>query len=358
MRRFYWYLGIPFALFVLFAIVFLVFQTQIVSALFAWGVRNADTSPPTDQLDDGLHIYVCGAGTPLYDPRRGGSCLGVVAGESVYIIDAGGSAARTLSRLNFPVSRLGGIFITHFHSDHIDGLGELLISSWIQGSRSEPTPIFGPEGVAQLVAGFNEAYRLDHVVRSKHHGVEIANIAGAGGKAITFQLTEELSLVHDGGDIQISAFPVDHGVVAPAVGYRIDYKGRSVVISGDTTTNWDASSFAKDVDLLIHSVLGHEMIHQLADIAKEQGNVLGETILHQITEYFSSPVEVAQLATRANVQELLFYHISPPLPFGFLESLFLKDVDEHYSRDFRLAEDGLLVSLPVDTDGIDYEYLF
>ena len=357
MRRFYWYIGIPIALVVLIAVTLLASQIQIASALFAWGARNADTSPPTDQLEDGLHIYVCGAGTPLYDPKRGGSCLGVVAGEKVYMIDAGGSAARTLSRLNFPMARLKGIFITHFHSDHIDGLGEVLISSWIRGSRSEPTPIYGPEGVAQLVEGFNQAYQLDHIVRSKHHGDEIADIEGAGGHPVTFELTDELLLVHDGGDIQISAFPVDHGVVAPAVGYRIDYKGRSVVISGDTTTNWDAPRFAKDVDLLIHSVMSHEMVHQLADIAKEQGNVMGETIMHHITEYFSTPVEVAQLATKARVQELLFYHISPPLPFGFLENLYLKEVDEHYSGEFQLAEDGLLVSLPANTDSIEYDNL-
>jgi ribonuclease Z len=50
------------------------------------------------------------------------------------------------------------------------------------------------------------------------------------------------------------AFPVDHGTVKPAVGYRINYSGRSVVISGDTRKSENVIRNAKGADVLIHEV--------------------------------------------------------------------------------------------------------
>ena len=70
--------------------------------------------------------------------------------------------------------------LTHLHSDHIDGLGEFLMQSWINGLRTAPTPVWGPDGVSEVVSGFNAAYRIDSTYRQAHHGDDVANLTGFG----------------------------------------------------------------------------------------------------------------------------------------------------------------------------------
>ena len=118
---------------------------------------NARTSL-LEELPDGLHVVICGAGSPLPDPARSGPCVVVIAGSRVFVVDAGAGSSRVLSRIRIPQGQLAAIFLTHFHSDHIDGLGELMLQRWVNGSSREPLPVYGPEGVEKVVAGFN---RLD-----------------------------------------------------------------------------------------------------------------------------------------------------------------------------------------------------
>jgi len=97
-------------------------------------------------LVDGLHVYVCGAGSPLSDPKRSGPCIAVLAGQQAFVFDAGTNGSQNLGPMGFPVGRVEEIFLTHLHSDHIDGLGQLLLGSWIDSGRTSPTKISGPAG--------------------------------------------------------------------------------------------------------------------------------------------------------------------------------------------------------------------
>ena len=118
----------------------------------------------TDQvaaLEDGLHIALCGAGGPMPAPKASGPCVAVVAGEQLFLVDSGTNGPRNLQVLGYPLGRLGGVFLSHFHSDHIDGLGELATIRWATGNETTPLPVYGPEGVEQVVAGFNAAYSQD-----------------------------------------------------------------------------------------------------------------------------------------------------------------------------------------------------
>ncbi|MFM5949092.1 MAG: MBL fold metallo-hydrolase, partial [Novosphingobium sp.] len=132
-------------------------------------------------LGDGISAYVCGSGSPMPDADRAGPCIAVLAGNQAFVFDAGSGSIRKLMRMGFPMDKLQAVFLTHLHSDHIDGLGELLLQSWIAGSRGTPTPVFGPAGTDQVVAGFRQAYTTDEGFRVAHHGTKIANPAGFGG---------------------------------------------------------------------------------------------------------------------------------------------------------------------------------
>ena len=132
--------------------------------------------------------------------------------------------------MGFPMTELRGTFLTHLHSDHLDGLGEMMLQAWIAGGRSSPLPIYGPEGTERVVAGFMEAYDIDRGFRIAHHGPEVARPGGFGGEARVIAD----GVVYEQGGVTIRTIAVDHAPVDPALAFRIDYRGRSIVISGDT----------------------------------------------------------------------------------------------------------------------------
>ncbi|HMP62074.1 MAG TPA: MBL fold metallo-hydrolase, partial [Phenylobacterium sp.] len=78
-------------------------------------------------LPDGLHVVLCGAGSPMPDPTRAGPCTAVIAGQRLFIVDVGAGATRNLTLMGLPPARAEALLLTHFHSDHMDGLGELML---------------------------------------------------------------------------------------------------------------------------------------------------------------------------------------------------------------------------------------
>ena len=172
---------------------FNVFKKQIANWAFNRGVERNAGVDRSASLEDGLHVYICGSGSPMADATRVGPCLGILAGDRAFVFDAGSGSVRNLGTMGFPIGRLEGVYLTHLHSDHIDGLGELLLLSWIAGGRTSPTPISGPLGTERVVNGFNAAYQIDSTYRVAHHGTEVANPEGFGGIAIEIETPADLS---------------------------------------------------------------------------------------------------------------------------------------------------------------------
>lgn len=312
-----------------------------------------------DELPDGLHVGLCGAGSPLPDPERSGPCVFVVAGGQLYIVDSGSGSARNLSRMRVPMGRIDGILLTHFHSDHIDGLGELELQRWVNGAHREPVPIYGASGVEQVVDGFNLAYTADRGYRVAHHGEAIVPSSGAGAVARPFPMPAngETALVVDRDGLTIRAFRVDHAPVEPAVGYRFDYGGRSVVISGDTTKSANLQAMAQGVDLLVHEALSPQLVGALTEAATAAGRPNLAKITRDIVDYHTSPVEAAEIARDAGVDHLLFHHIVPPLLVAPMVGIFLDGVDVVYEGPVTLGDDGTLISLESGSDAIEVQDL-
>jgi len=320
--------------------------------------RNLSTSL-LDEVADGLHVVLCGAGSPLPDVDRSGPCVAVIAGPALYVVDAGSGASRSLFRLRLPQGRVQAVFLTHFHSDHIDGLGELMLQRWVGGAHAAPLPVYGPSGVETVVDAFRRAYSQDAAYRVAHHGAEVVPPAGAGGAPRSFAvpLDGEASIVVDHGGLEVTVFRVDHSPVEPAVGYRFAYGGRSVVVSGDTTKSANLQHFARDVDLLVHEALSPELVAVMNRGAARAGAANIEKIMADIVEYHTSPVEAAEVAREAHVRHLLFYHIVPPLPLAPLHELFLAGVSDVYDGPVTLGRDGTFISLPTDSRVITHEDL-
>lgn len=310
-------------------------------------------------LSDGLHVYLCGAGSPMVDIKRSGPCTAIIVGNEVFVVDTGSSATKVLQQGRVPSGNIEGVFLTHFHSDHIDGLGELIMQRWANGQRTDSLPVIAPDGVQRVVDGFNLAYAHDDGYRIAHHSEEIMPPTGSNAKAVPFDVPEKGDglVVFEKNGLKVTAFQVDHKPVAPAVGYRFDYKGRSVVISGDTVKSATVAKFALNTDLLIHEALAIDMVKLINKRASAIGRNNIATIAHDILDYHTTPVEAAETAQEAKVGHLLFNHIVPPLPVKILENVFVKGVDEVYEGEYTVGKDGTLIKLPANSDSIEVEEL-
>jgi ribonuclease Z len=277
------------------------------------------------------------------------------------VVDAGEGGARHISLMGLPVGRIEAVFLTHFHSDHIDGLGPLMLLRWTGNAATAPLPVYGPPGVDRVVAGFDAAYVLDDGYRTAHHGPKIAPPSGAGGTAMTFTPPPRGSLgnvlVYDRDGLRVTAFSVEHGPVNPAVGYRFDYKGRSVVISGDTAASAALVANARGTDLLVHEGLQPALVALMtrALIARNQGGIA--QITRDILTYHTAPEVAAQEAQEAGVRHLLFTHILPPLPFRSGYAAFLGTARQRFGGTITVGEDGMMFSLPAGSAAMGFTRL-
>ncbi|MFO0462113.1 MAG: MBL fold metallo-hydrolase, partial [Burkholderiales bacterium] len=290
---------------------------------------------------------LCGAGSPFPDPRRGGPCTLVLAGRTLLVFDAGSGATRTIGRMGFDTGRIDAILLTHLHSDHLDGLGELLLQRWVAGTRTAPVPVHGPPGVEEVLAGLARAYAADRGYRIAHHGPDVVPPGGAGGVPHPVLTGSEgrATVIADGA-LEVVAFEVDHSPAHPAYGYRIRYRDRVVVLSGDTRRSDAVAREARGADLLVHDALSERLLAVLdeAAAATERGPL--RRILHDIVGYHASPEDAATIARDAGVGALLLNHIVPPLPLDALEPVFLGEAPRIFRGPLRVGRDGDFVSLP------------
>lgn len=330
-------------------------KPQIAERAFLAAVdRNAGVDRSA-ALPDGLHVYLCGTGSPMPDATRAGPCLGVLAGDKAFIFDVGSGGTRNLGAMGFPLARLDSVYLTHLHSDHFDGLGELLVLSWVGGGRSEPTPVRGPRGTAEVVAGFNAAYRIDSTYRIAHHGPDIANPDGFGGAPDEIVIPAGPGgqrVVYADEDLKITAIRVDHAPVEPAFGYRIDYKDRAISISGDTIYQPGFVAASQGVDLMLHEALSKDMVRVIGAKLGARGLDHQAAIFEDILDYHTDPEEAAQAAQEAGVEHLVYYHIVPQLPVKMLESVFLGRARSIFDGKITVGEDGMIFSLPAGSDRI------
>ena len=314
-------------------------------AIIERGVHRADRDMLTAP---DLQVVLCGTGSPLPDAERAGACTAIIAGGRVYLVDVGPGAWETLDLAGVPTGALGGVLLTHFHSDHIGDLGEAITQSWING-RAEPLAIYGPAGTARVVDGFTQAYAQDADYRTAHHGEAYMPRAAAPAVAHEVALGDGEAadaVVFDRDGLRVTMFRVDHDPVHPAVGYRFDYAGRAVVVSGDTAKTRSVVTHATGADLLIHEALNREMMGRVAEVAKRVGAPRIGKMAHDTLDYHASPVEVAEVARAAGVPTLVFTHVVPGPSNFLMRRMFLAGVGDVFSGEVVLGEDGQRFSLP------------
>ena len=340
----------------------LIHVPAVQDSIFRRVIQRSLESTHTDLLaPDALRVVLCGTGNPLADRGRAAACTAVFAGGSIYVVDTGPGSWKNLALWHIPAAQVAAVMLTHFHSDHIGDLGELNMETWAQG-RDHPLRVYGPPGVEQVVGGFAQAYSLDEGYRVAHHGAALMPPANWQMQPITVKVDTapgaspcaggSATVLNENG-LKVTAFTVDHAPVAPAYGYRFDYKGRSVVISGDTIRCANLVEMATGADVLIHEAQAAHLVKLIQDAAEQIGNARIAKIMSDILRYHTTPVDAATEANEAGVQMLVLSHIGPPTPNVFARIAFMRGVDAVRPHGVVLGYDGMVLTLPAGGKAID-----
>ena len=315
--------------------------------LFSFLLLTYSASNAQNTFDDGqLHVVLCGTGSPLADANRAQACTVILAGSEFVIVDAGSGSMRKVASNNLPMQNLSAILLTHFHSDHIGDLGEAMMQSWAAG-RTQKLNVYGPPGVEKVVAGFMQAYALDTDYRVLHHGEETMprSAAAAIAQPIKLKSDDAAALVFERNGLKVLAFKVNHDPVTPAYGYRFEYKGRVVVISGDTAKSANLAKHAVGADLLIHEVIAKNLVEFAAKNFEKSGNKRRAKMASDIINYHTSPTEAAEVAATAKVETLVFTHLVPAV-IPQTEPVFTRGVSEIFKGKVVIGNDGMRFDLP------------
>ncbi|MBN1103179.1 MAG: MBL fold metallo-hydrolase [Deltaproteobacteria bacterium] len=194
-----------------------------------------------------FRVTLLGTGVPHPDPHRGGSSTLVQAGGQRLIFDCGRRTLLRLSETATAIKEANKLFLTHLHSDHTVGIPDLWLTPWIFGRWTEPFYVWGPPGTKRMMRKLEEAFEFDLAIRPVH---DLLPVEGAG---IAAQDVAE-GVVFEKEGVKVTAFEVDHRPIQPSYGYRIDFEGRSVVLSGDTRFSENLIRHAMGADLLVHNV--------------------------------------------------------------------------------------------------------
>ena len=257
--------------------------------------------------DAEIKLTFLGTGAPRPSHDRYGPSILVEAGDHKVMVDAGpGMRERLFQAGGFEMlTKVDHLLITHLHFDHTISAPGLWLTGWLFG-RKVPMYVFGPEGTAAMMQNFQDAYAWDIEYR------KIVGVHVDGAELIATDVDPGVFFDKDG--LKITAFNVEHmpidietgeslGLEGATLGYRIDYKGRSVLFSGDTrsTSASDIIPAGKGVDVLIHETQvpapGDSPEAKLANVS---------LVVH------TTPEQVANIFEQTNPRLGVYSHIIPP----------------------------------------------
>jgi len=234
-----------------------------------------------------LYVQVLGSGGPENTQRASASYLIKKDDKALVLIDFGGGALLRFGQSQSCITDLEVLLLTHLHIDHTSDLPALMKAGYFS-ARSHPLPIFGPDK--------NQYFPSTSEFLDRQFGTEgaypyMSDILSAQSESFSIipsviNSKKEFSF----NDLKITAVPVNHGIV-PALAYKVEIEGKSIVFSGDTTASSDAlEKLAKGADILIaHHAIPQEGFHPAR-------------ALHM------TPKRIAQIAASAKPKKLLLSH--------------------------------------------------
>ena len=271
-----------------------------------------------------LEVTLLGTGTPQPNIERFGSATLVKANGHYFLFDSGRGTTIRLKQAGVPLSQINQVFLTHLHSDHVSGLSDLMLTTWIW-QRQKPITITGPKGTNSLSYHIEQAYQADIAYRS-------ANTRLDETKATlnSIEIKEEGIVYNDHG-IQITAFLVNHYPVDPAYGYKIESGDQSIVISGDTSYSENLVVNAQGADLIIH---------EIADA--RQALLNRNPRLKKVMAYHTTPEQAARVFRQTQPKAAVYNHV---LLFGISEQQVMNKTRALYDGKVEMGRDLMKIGV-------------
>ncbi|MFP6581444.1 MAG: MBL fold metallo-hydrolase [Candidatus Hydrogenedentota bacterium] len=232
------------------------------------------------------------------------------------------------------------VLFTHFHIDHYGDLDRLLFSRGGAGAASEPLSVLGPRGTKAIVDKVVASVAIDEKYRLEHHGEHWSPNAM---QATTQEF--EPGVIYDKDGLKVTMFLVDHEPIEIAVGYRFDYEGKSIVVSGDTKKSESLIAAAQDCDLLIHEAMNATVLNAVLPGLKRQ-NPRGGAMLEDLMEVHTSTLEVAGIGAATNAKKIVLTHLVPSIaPTEAQETNFVRGMDKIYSGPIVVGRDSMIFTV-------------
>ncbi|HET6679598.1 MAG TPA: MBL fold metallo-hydrolase [Gemmatimonadaceae bacterium] len=269
-----------------------------VIAAFVLGCLTLAPPHPAHAQTIPIRVTLLGTGSPIPSMDRFGPATLVEAGGQRLLFDAGRGASQRLWQLKVPLGAIDALFLTHLHSDHTVGIPDIWLTSRLPtpyGQRDAPLEVWGPDGTRDMMSNMHEAYAWDVRIRNEAEGIPVA-----GSSIVAHDVAE--GVIYDRDGVKVTAFLVDHGeALRPALGYRVDHAGHSVVISGDTRPSENLVRHATGTDLLVH------------EIAAARPELLARSpsapVARRILGWHTSPEEAARVFSQAQPKLAVLTHI-------------------------------------------------
>lgn len=264
------------------------------------GIAHAQPVSPSRTAtspSDSLKVVLLGTGVgPVVNLRQFGASTLVEAGGQRFLFDCGRGATLRLVQAGVPVGSITRVFLTHLHSDHVLQLPDLLLTGWAGGQRAVPLEVWGPAGTRAMMDNLQQAFDFD--IRMRRDVDE--HFPAAGITVVSHEVTAD-GVVFSGGGVTVTAFLVDHGAVQPAYGYRVDYQGRSVVLSGDTRVSDNLVRHARGADVLVHEVIDPETLRERPDHPSE-------AVIDAIVAHHTTPQQAGEVFRRVAPRLAVYSH--------------------------------------------------
>ncbi len=273
-------------------------RQALLTAVLAASTLSAVHAQPAASGDT-LQITLLGTGNPRPNLERFGPSILIEAGPRRLLIDAGRGAAQRLFEIGQRDLLIGidTLFLTHLHSDHTVGLPDVWLTSWVFG-RAQALALVGPPGTAEMAGHLTAAYQWDIATRARDEGFPAEGVRLAAVNAAP-------GVVLDQDGVRVTAFAVDHGAfAAPAYGYRVEYRGRSAVFSGDMRFDERFAEHAKGADVMVVEVISPEVEARRAQVRDPKA-------LERILARHISPEQAGTLFARVKPRLAVFTHIVP-----------------------------------------------
>ncbi len=275
-----------------------------------------------------FELVVLGSGGPRSFGRAASSYVIFVDGKPRLLVDAGPGSFLRIGQMKIEVRELKAVLLTHLHIDHSAELPGIIKSSY---EIPNPVRVFGPEGSGKypsttrfidLLFGAQGAFAYLPSFRFHRNGLRFVVTD------LPIRADAPAQTVLSDGDLRVTSIAVDHDE-APAVAYRVEHNGHSVVITGDLASkNDNVAELASNADVLVYDT-------SLLDPPPGSPP--------KIYDLHTSPSRIGAVAAKAHARGLLLSHLSPTVQEG--SDQVLKSIRSSYAGSVRFAYDCMRLDL-------------